>query len=729
MKITVRGVVQGVGFRPTVHRIATALGLNGYVQNNGSNVVIEVDRDADEFVEELRSQLPPLARIDSIAVEEGAPPGSLGKGFRIVASGSGEKGVGIPNDVALCGNCRRDLFDPSNRRYLYQFTNCTDCGARFTVIEDLPYDREMTSMRDFPMCDDCRREYEDPSDRRFHHQTISCPKCGPKFRLLDGEGRKIEGEPTPTFASLLEDGAIGIAKGWGGMHLCCTLSTLPRMREWYRRKEKPFAVMVRDLDAALRYAVPTEFEKQLLLSSHRPIVIVDKIENEVTELISPGLGNIGLFLPYTGMQHLLFHYLAEDALIMTSANVPGEPMVLRDQDALGLGAEYYLLHDRRIVNRCDDSVLRTFGGNAFFLRKSRGDVPSSIPFPWKMTAIGVGPQENIAGALAFNGRIHQTQYVGDGSSYGVIEFLESALDYNMRLLGADDVQAVGMDMHPAYTTRHLAMRLADKHRAELVEVQHHWAHAAALMAESGRDEMVALTIDGTGYGEDGVAWGGEVLHATFEDYERIGHLQEMPLIGGERAVYDVRRLAFGLREMAGLGQVAEIPEAPLLRKMMPTAPRTTSLGRVLDAVSAELGFCSYRSYDGEPAMKLERHLENGGRNIPIEVMRIGGIVQTVPMFAQMVESRGAADDKARSFVDALLEGLVDIAADRATSAGLEEIGITGGVSYNRTITRTVEELAKARGFKLIVPDKLPNGDGGIATGQCAVALGKLGALG
>jgi hydrogenase maturation protein HypF len=513
------------------------------------------------------------------------------------------------------------------------------------------------------------------------------------------------------------------------MHLCCTLSTLPRMREWYRRKEKPFAVMVRDLDAAFKYADPTEFEKQLLVSSHRPIVIVDKLENDVTERISPGLGNIGVFLPYTGMQHLLFHHLSEDALVMTSANVPGEPMVLNDEDALELGAEYYLLHDRRIVNRCDDSVLRTFDSSTFFLRKSRGDVPSSIPFATRATAIGVGPQENIAGALAFGGRIHQTQYVGDGSSYGVIEFLESALDYHMRLLGAKDVQAVAMDMHPAYTTRRLASRLAEKHKAELVEVQHHWAHAAALMAESGRDEMIALTLDGTGYGEDGVAWGGEVLHASLEGYQRIGHLQEIPLIGGERAVYDVRRLAFAMREMAGLTGGEGLPEAPLLKKMMPSAPRTTSLGRVLDAVAAELNVCSYRSYDGEPAMKLERHLENGKASIPIEVRRIGGIVQTVPMFAQMIESRGSQDDKARSLVDALLGGLVDVAAEKASSIGLKEIGITGGVSYNRTITRTVEELAKARGLTLVVPDRLPNGDGGIATGQCAAALGKLGLIG
>jgi hydrogenase maturation protein HypF len=725
MKIVVHGVVQGVGFRPTVHRIATSMGLSGYVQNNGSNVVIEVDRDGEEFVRRLKSNLPALARIDSIEMEVGLEAAELGTGFRIVHSQPGTRGVGIPNDVAICPTCHREMFDPRDRRHLFPFTNCTDCGARFTVIEDLPYDREKTSMRDFPMCEECRREYEDPADRRFHHQTISCSKCGPSFYLLDKEGERVDGDAVRTFASLLEQGAIGVAKSWGGMHLCCTLPILPKMREWYRRKEKPFAIMVRDLDAVRRYGEPEPFEEELLTSTHRPIVLIRKKEDEVTELISPGLGNIGLFLPYTEMQQLLFHYLKLDALVMTSANVPGEPMVLRDEDALDLGAEYCLLHNRQIINRCDDSVVRAFGRNTFFIRKSRGHVPSSLPFDAKGSAIGVGAQENIAGALAFHGRIHQTQYIGDGSSYGVIEFLESALDYQMRLLGVDRVDVIGMDLHPGYATRKLARRLTEKYGAMSVEVQHHWAHAAALMAESGRDEMVVLTLDGTGYGDDGVAWGGEVLHATYDSYERIGHLQEIPLLGGEKAVYDVRRLSFAFREALGLGS-SSIPdhEAEILRKMISKAPRTTSFGRVLDALADELGICRYRSYDGEPAMKLERHLEQGRGSLEIDVVHKGGTVMTVPMYGQMLESNGTADDKARSMVLAMLEGLVDIAADRARSANLKEIGITGGVSYNHTITAMAQRLAKERGLELVCPNLLPNGDGCISTGQCAIALRK-----
>ena len=702
------------------------MGLNGHVQNNGSNVVIEVDREAEEFVQRLRDQLPPLARLDSVEVTEDIPASEIAKGFRIVPSQAGARGVGIPNDVAMCDVCRREMLDPSERRHLYPFTNCTDCGARFSIIEDLPYDREKTSMRDFPMCEECRHEYEAPSDRRFHHQTVSCPRCGPSFHLLDKDGARIEGDPIAAFAALMEEGAIGVCKGWGGMHICCTLGTLPRLRAWYRRKEKPFAVMVRDLEAALRYSRPDDFERDQLLSSHRPIVLVPKVESEVTELISPGLGNVGLFLPYTELQNLLFTMLDEDALVMTSANVPGEPMVLRDEDALALGAECYLMHDREIVNRCDDSVLRTFGRHTFFVRKSRGHIPSSLDLGLAGTAIGVGAQEHLSGAVAFEGKAYLTQYIGDGSSYGVIDFLEGALDYQMRLLGVKEVQAVGVDLHPGYSTRRLGKRLAEELSAELVEVQHHHAHAAALMVDAGREEIVALTLDGTGYGGDGVAWGGEVLHATLDSYERVGHLQEIPLLGGEKAVHDVRRLAFAMRKLGGMGPAFfQGKEAELLRRIMPSSPKCTSLGRVLDAVSCELGVCDVRTYDGEPAMKLERYLEKGRDVVPVDVARRGDTILTADMFRQMVEAEGSAADKAHSFVKAVMRGLVEMAAEDADARCLRDVGISGGVSYNHTITAMAQELLEGRGLRLVCHDRLPNGDGCIAAGQCAVALKSL----
>jgi hydrogenase maturation protein HypF len=707
-----------------VYRVATKLGMHGYVQNNGSNVVIEVDGDADRFVSELRNALPPLARLDSVEISPGLPTGALkNMPFHIVKSSSGQKGVGIPNDTAVCDKCRKEMFDPTGRRHLYPFTNCTDCGARFSIISDLPYDRELTSMSKFPMCPDCREEYEDPEARRFHHQTISCPVCGPKFRLLDGDGKAIEGEPISAFASMLEQGLIGVAKGWGGMHLCCTLATLPRMRQWYRRREKPFAIMVRDMDAVRKFAVPDRHEEELLTSTHRPIVLVPKIDSDVTEMVAPGLGNIGMFLPYTEMQHILFNRLRDDALVMTSANVPGEPMVLRDEDALALGAECYLFHDREIVNRCDDSVVRSFENSIFYIRKSRGHIPVAIEFPIEGTAIGLGAQESIAGALATGKKLYATQYIGDASSAGVLEFLESALAYQKRLLGVDGVDAIGIDLHPGYSTRRLGKRLAEESGVKLVEVQHHWAHASALMVDRRIDEAVVLTLDGTGYGEDGNAWGGEVLRSRFDSYSRVGHLQEIPLLGGEKAVYDVKRLVFAIRETLGQdgGYYTDVDSA-LLRKMMTKSPKTTSMGRMMDALSCYLGICQYRSYDGEPAMKLERYLERGEPTVELAAEVKNGVVQTVSLFAQLFESKGRKEDLAISFVKAMLESLVDIACLEADAKGLGSIGLTGGVSYNATVCRLTKEIALSKGFELLLPVHVPNGDGCISTGQCAVAL-------
>jgi len=722
----VRGIVQGVGFRPTVHRVATSLGLNGYVLNNGSGVVIEIDGDAQGFIEQLKEHLPPLARIDSLEIVSEERPKALEKGFKILPSTTGQKGVSIPNDVAMCSPCRKEMFDPSDRRYLYPFTNCTDCGARFSIIEDLPYDREKTSMRAFPLCDDCRKEYESKEDRRFHHQTISCPRCGPKYYLLDRHGERLDGEPISGFARLLHDGAIGVSKSWGGMHICCTLATLPRFREWYRRKEKPFAAMVRDMEAAARYSAPSQFEQRLLLSTQRPIVLVPKRGSEATELISPGLGNIGIFLPYTEMQHLLFSYLPEDALIMTSANVPGDPMVLKDQDALTLKADCYLMHDREIINRCDDSVVRAFQDHTFYIRRSRGSVPSFVLSKMEGSALGMGGQEHIAGAVAKEGRIYQTQYIGDATSYGVLEFLEQALRYQMRLLDLQEVQAVGVDLHPAYSTRRLGKRLAEEMKAEVLEVQHHWAHAASLMLESGLEEIVALTLDGTGYGADGTAWGGEVLYSSFDSYHRAGHLQELPLLGGERAIQDVRRLAFAMAESGGWDYEGfDDDEARLLRKLLPTSPRTSSFGRVLDAVSCQLGVCDYRSYDGEPAMKLERLLEAGNASVPFDLEREGNVILSVDMFRQFVESKGRAEDRAHSYIRALVRGLVDVAVEEAQKHGIDSIGISGGVSYNATISGMAKSMIEKSGFRFICHDVLPNGDGGIAAGQCAIALSKL----
>ena len=374
MRFVIRGTVQGVGFRPTVYRVAKAMGLRGTVRNDGASVIIETDGDAS-FLDRLRAELPALAFIESAECIDHRLPDSV-KGFSIIQSGNSGHGVGIPTDTAICDRCLEEMRG-TGRRSGYPFTTCTECGARFTLMESNPYDRERTSMREYPMCPECGSEYADPADRRFHHQTVCCPVCGPSYRLIDGKGDPIPGDPLRTFARMVDEGKFGIAKSWGGMHICASIDHVQVLREWYGREQKPFAIMVRDVETVMKYSDPTESELREMTSPHRPIVLVRK-RDTVPESVSPGLDTVGMFLPYTGMQYLLFDHLKHDAAVVTSANVPGEPMILNDEDIMELKADMYLLHNQRIVNRADDSVMKLFGDRRYYLRKSRGHIPSYI---------------------------------------------------------------------------------------------------------------------------------------------------------------------------------------------------------------------------------------------------------------------------------------------------------------------------------------------------------------
>ncbi len=410
MKLFIRGTVQGIGFRPTVYGVAKSLGIRGYVLNKGTNVEIGIKENdnVEEFLNSLMKELPPFASIDEIEVKDETIKGH--EGFEIINSSEGEKTSVTPVDTAICDECVRELYDENNHRYLYPFINCTSCGARFSVIENVPYDRVNTSMRDFEMCEDCLAEYTNPMDRRFHAQTISCPRCGPKYTLYgkDKETVVLEDKKNPiaTFAKLIDEGAIGIAKSWGGMHIICKFEQANRLRELYKRPAKPFAVMFRDLNAIEKYASLEEEEEKLMIAAQRPIVLLDKnASSDVLEDISPGLGNAGMYLPYSGFHYVLFHYLNPDGIIMTSANVSGEPMVIRNEDAFELKAEYLLLHNREIVNRIDDSVVRCCEGKNFFLRKSRGFVPTAIKIPYKDRVLSLGAGENVSLSISKDGNL------------------------------------------------------------------------------------------------------------------------------------------------------------------------------------------------------------------------------------------------------------------------------------------------------------------------------------
>ena len=670
-------------------------------------------------MESIRNDLPPLARIDSVECEVSDYTGP--EGFSIDMSKQRGEGASIPADSAICNDCLNEMLS-SGRRSGYPFTTCTNCGPRFTLLRGMPYDRPLTSMDAFPLCPDCMREFTDPLDRRFHHQTICCPVCGPKYRLEDNGGILDVEDPIGTLARRLDDGCIAVVKGWGGMHICCTLDNLARMRDWYGRKEKPFAIMARDMDSLRNYGEPTDFEEKLLESPNRPIVLVKKIPSDVTELASPGLDNIGMFLPYTGMHHLLFSRLEHDALVMTSANVPGEPMIVDDIRVKELKADLYLLHDQPILNRADDTVVRTFGGNTQYIRRSRGNVPFHMPIVSKGCALGLGPQENLTAAVSFDGSVWPTQYIGNGEKIGVPEYLEEAVRTQIGFLNCRP-SVIAVDLHPGYSNRPLGKRLSQEYGAELIEVQHHWAHAASLMVDNRVDSCVALTLDGTGHGDDGTAWGGEVLQSDFDSYKRVAHLETIPLLGSERALYDLRRLRFAIDEMNGVENHGFTDqEAFVLRKLMGKSVRTSSFGRILDALSYSLGVCSQRTYDGEPAMKLEPLLARGRLVEGFETETVNGVVRTAHLFHESKERR---EDIAYSVVYNIMRELVQSAAEAADSAGIGHIGLTGGVSYNRTITQMFRDLVGETDHEPILHNDVPNGDGGVSIGQAAIAAKRL----
>lgn len=715
MRITIRGTVQGVGFRPAVYRAASRTGARGTVRNYGSRVVIETDR-GEELLSDLLSDLPPLARIESVEKEEIPYEGP--EGFSIVPSDGIGTGASIPADSAVCDGCVREMMSPG-RRHGYPFTTCTDCGPRFTLLRGIPYDRPLTSMDRFPMCPACGREYSDPEDRRFHHQTIACPACGPGYRLVTRNGEASD-DPIGKLAAILDDGGRAIVKGWGGMHICCTLDRIPELREWYGRKQKPFAIMVRDIDALKRYAEPTPDEEAILLSPGRPIVLCRKRDSKEMEDASPGLDTVGLFLPYTGMHHILFSKLDHDALVMTSANPPGEPMAVSDDDAMRMDVDAWLLHNQEIVNRADDTVLRMLGSRTQYLRRSRGSVPYRIACD-EGSAVALGAQENLAGAVASDGWIWPTQYIGNGEKIGVPEYLEEAVRSQMRFLGCTP-DAIAVDLHPGYANRRIARTLSEEYGAEIVEIQHHWAHAASLMADAGIDSCIALALDGTGHGDDGTAWGGEILNTDFHGYRRIGHLQTIPLLGSDKALYDLRRLTFAIDAMNGVeNHDFSDMESNVLRKLMGKSVMSSSMGRILDALSYRLGICSVRTYDGEPAMKLESLLSRGRLIDGYEARSENGTVMTAELFAD-IDPKDRKEDVAYSMVHGLMSELVSMASEEADRAGIENIGMTGGVSYNGAISRMFEDMVISGGHVPILHENVPNGDGGISVGQAAIAL-------
>ncbi len=703
-RIVVKGIVQGVGFRPTVARVARALGLRGYVRNVGSFVEIVVSSSPHEFLEALRRDLPPLARIEEVEVEAVDVP--LPNGFVIERSADAERLSLIPPDTATCDECLAEMFNPRDRRYLYPFTSCTYCGPRFTTVRSLPYDRDSTAFSRFPLCRECESEYGYEGDRRYHAQTTCCPECGPHYTLYDSSGEVVEtDDPLREYARLVEEGNICVAKSWGGMHINVILDEIPRFREWYRRPQKPFAVMFRDLRAVEVVAHVSDVERDLLTSPARPIVLVrKKSDDDVWEWVAPGLPNIGAYLPYSGFHHILFHHLQTDYVVSTSANMPGRPMITRNEEAFTLGADYYLLHDLPIENRCDDSLLRVVDGDPLLIRRSRGYVPLPLPFPGKGRILAMGAQMSMAGLVTTGGKAYFTQYIGNSPDYEVLEYLRDAVAHLRSLLGVESLEAVAVDMNPRYTSRMLGRKIAEREDVPLVEVQHHHAHAASLMAEWGEEEMFVLTFDGTGYGTDGASWGGELLLARPDGFERVASLQYLPLPGGDAAVREPGRILKALK-----GELKT-----------PFAAKSSSMGRLMDALSAALGICDRMTYEGEPAMKLERHLREV-RGLDVEVRREEGryVIMTSEHLLRVADAPpGEREEMASSLVVGVLDAFIHILEEHSDMR--IPVGISGGVSYNEFVVRHLRKRLDIRTHR-----QVPPGDGGIALGQALVAESKI----
>jgi hydrogenase maturation protein HypF len=737
----VAGTVQGVGFRPFVYRVAHEQGLGGWVLNDEHGVLLEVEGDPDavaRFFVRMRSEAPPLASVDDLRCE---PVPAIGEPqFTIRASERrGAPDALVVADSATCDGCLAELADPADRRYRYPFINCTNCGPRFTIVRDVPYDRPLTTMAGFAMCDACRREYEDPGDRRFHAQPNACPVCGPQARLLDRGGVQIPdaGDPVAETARRLAAGAIVAVKGLGGYHLACDAASEPAvatLRARKHREDKPFAVMVADAESASAFIVVSAQTRALLQSTARPIVLATRRpEARVAPAVAPDTPELGVMLPYTPLHHLLLADIGGRAIVMTSGNVSDEPIAYRDADALarlaGI-ADFFLVHDRPIQTRTDDSVVRA---GPVMLRRSRGYVPArlTLPVPTERPLLACGAEQKNTFCVAKDGRAWVSHHIGDLEHVSAVRAYTEGIAHFERLFAVTP-EIVAHDRHPGYLSTQYAL---EREGVTLVAVQHHHAHLAACLAEHGLAETTAVgaIFDGTGYGNDGTVWGGELLLGGLSDVERVAWLRPVAMPGATAAIRQPWRMAWswlteafgepqplpasltGGLDPAGWHAMASIAAAPEV------SPLTSSMGRLFDAVGALCGLRSTVTYEGQAAIELEAA---AGRAGPDAGRYEIGFTDPRPAIRALAGDLRAGTEVAvvaarfhRSIAAATVDALVAVAGERSVDTAV----LSGGVFQNRLLLNAVCAGARAAGLRVLVPRKLPANDGGIAFGQAAVA--------
>jgi len=752
--VRVEGVVQGVGFRPYVYRLASELGLTGYVRNTSQNVTIVVGgapEAVQEFISRLPTEAPPLAHIHHLSVED-APPYDTTR-FEILESAFEEgRSQLVSPDVATCSACLDELLDSTDRRYHYPFTNCTNCGPRFTIITAMPYDRPNTTMSSFAMCSACGAEYLDPADRRFHAQPNACPVCGPSVNLLDHDGNEVPNtDAIARTAVLLDEGRIVALKGLGGFLLACDATTpevVQQLRVRKRRPSKPFAVMVRDIETARRHCDLTPEEESLLLSPAAPIVLARWKKNESTVCgdVAPGLLFLGIMLPYTPLHHLLMR-ASSRPLVMTSGNLSEEPIAAETGEALarlhGI-ADYFLTHNRPIHSRYDDSVVMVAGGQTHLLRRARGYAPYPVELTFNSPAVlALGPQTKNTFCLAERHRAFVSQHIGDLDNVETLDHLEDTVQLYRNLFHIAPA-IIAHDLHPDYASTSLAQHLATTPQV-LRAVQHHHAHIVSCMVENAADEpVIGIAFDGSGFGSDGHIWGGEFLICDATEFRRAGHLEYLPLPGGDAATLRPYRIAAAyvtkllgehrVRQCRHVADVLHNDEWRVLVRQIETGlntPLTSSMGRLFDAVAALAGVRSTIDYDGQAAIELEMQAHQfaepwGTHRYVFGIEHVNGlhVVRVTPVLDAVL--RDIVDGEATPMIAAAFhEAVVEMAVDMATlisrDTGIRTVVLSGGVFQNRILIEMMPERLRRAGFRVLTHTLLPSNDGCVSLGQAVIA--------
>jgi hydrogenase maturation protein HypF len=748
IRVRVEGVVQGVGFRPFVYGLASRLGLAGFVGNDGHGVVIEAEGGAaalDRLVDALSTQAPPLARVEHVAVEPLAATGQAG--FSITASDhAGSRTVLVAPDTATCADCLAELADPGDRRHGYAFTNCTNCGPRYTIVRELPYDRQGTTMAAFALCEPCEREYGDPLDRRFHAQPVCCPDCGPRLRLSSADGTALPGDPVARAAGLLADGSIVAIKGLGGYHLAVAASNeraVRTLRQRKHREERPLALMVPDLQTARRLCTVDGVEEALLLDAARPIVLLERRPDAgIAESVAPGQRGLGVMLPYSPLHHLLTAAHPEP-LVMTSGNVSSEPIAYRDDDALdrlaGI-ADAFLAHDRAIHTRVDDSVVRASRGGPLPIRRSRGFAPAPLTLPWEFPrhVLACGPELKNTFCLARDRHAFVSHHIGDLENHETLQSFTEGIDHFQRLFSVAP-EVVVHDLHPEY----LSTKYALECDAELVGVQHHHAHIASCLADNGvAGPVIGVAFDGLGMGPDGTLWGGEFLVADLAGFMRAGHLAPVPMPGGARAVREPWRMAaayldaafgsqwpdtlvsgaFGARHGGRLDQVLGAARAGL------NSPVASSAGRLFDAVAALAGVRDVVTYEGQAAIEFEQLADRSETGFyrarvepgsPLSPLLVHGS-DLVGAVLDDLDAGVAVPVVAARFHNGMAALVVEVCELVRRDTGLGTVALSGGVFQNVLLIERCVVGLEGAGFSVLTHRRVPPNDGGISLGQAAV---------